>query len=59
VGVEVSPEAVEIVEVRDRRDACMSIVCARGCCRSSEWENCQSDFESDPGCGRFHIHAEE
>ena len=38
VGAEVSLEVVETVEVRDRRDACVSVTCARGCRRSSEWE---------------------
>ena len=38
VGAKVSPEVVETVEVRNRRDSCVSVACVRRCRQNGEWE---------------------
>ena len=39
VGAKVSPEVVETVEVRNRRDSCVSVACVRRCRQNGEWED--------------------
>jgi hypothetical protein len=38
VGAKVSPEVVETVEVRNRRDSCVSVACVKRCRQNGEWE---------------------